>query len=133
MQSFGVSGVHVPLSQVAGLQTVPHAGPVTNFMAKCEPDCGRFTGVGEKVWFKADEQAFQDEPGWPTVKLADTGYVEMKVPECLAPGEYLIRHEIISMTECAKPFKCQLYPGCAQIKVEGSGTVRHLHAPSASR
>jgi len=102
----------------------PHAGPVTNFMAKCEPDCGSFTGIGEKSWFKVDEQKYVDGDGWPTTSLATTGYVEMKVPECLAPGEYLVRHEIISLSECHKKNRCQLYPGCAQIKVEGKGTVR---------
>lgn len=41
--------------------------------------------------------------------------------EGLAPGNYLIRHELIALHQANAP---QFYPECAQIKVTGSGTAQ---------
>jgi hypothetical protein len=45
------------------------------------------------------------------------------IPSCLAPGEYLVRHEIIALSGCSTIGKCQFYPSCAQVRVIGNGTV----------
>ncbi|KFY89209.1 hypothetical protein V500_05871 [Pseudogymnoascus sp. VKM F-4518 (FW-2643)] len=100
----------------------PHSGPILTYMAKCEPDCGHFTGNEGDVWFKIDEAAYGTM--WATQTLFDQDNKwYSKVPECLAPGEYLVRHEIIALSGCASENKCQFYPSCAQVKVEGDGTV----------
>jgi hypothetical protein len=39
----------------------------------------------------------------------------------LAPGNYLIRHELIALHQANNP---QFYPECAQITVTGSGTAQ---------
>jgi hypothetical protein len=101
----------------------PHAGPAITYMARCEPDCASFLGTEGKVWFKISEGAFEGD-AWVTETLGATGYLKSRVPVCLAPGEYLVRHEIVSMTECARSGRCQIYPSCAQVKVVGSGIVR---------
>ncbi|KFY60703.1 hypothetical protein V497_03435 [Pseudogymnoascus sp. VKM F-4516 (FW-969)] len=100
----------------------PHSGPILTYMAKCEPDCGHFTGNEGDVWFKIDEAAYGTS--WATQTLFDQDNKwYSKVPECLAPGEYLVRHEIIALSGCAQENKCQFYPSCAQVKVEGDGTA----------
>ncbi|KFY34386.1 hypothetical protein V494_06815 [Pseudogymnoascus sp. VKM F-4513 (FW-928)] len=100
----------------------PHSGPILTYMAKCDPDCGHFTGNEGDVWFKIDEAAYGTS--WATQTLFDQDNKwYSKVPECLAPGEYLVRHEIIALSGCASENKCQFYPSCAQVKVEGDGTV----------
>ncbi|KAK0647309.1 Cellulose-growth-specific protein [Lasiodiplodia hormozganensis] len=100
----------------------PHSGPVLTYMAKCDPDCGSFTGTEGAVWFKIDEWGYQDET-WGSQKLVDDGNVwTSTVPACLAPGEYLVRHEIIALSDCKTEGKCQFYPSCAQVTVEGDGT-----------
>ncbi|PVH96144.1 lytic polysaccharide monooxygenase [Periconia macrospinosa] len=96
----------------------PHSGPIVTYMARCEPDCGSFLGSEGKVWFKIDEFGFEDS--WATQKLYNQKYWwNVTVPECIPDGEYLIRHEIIALSECKTVGKCQFYPSCTQIKVIG--------------
>lgn len=42
------------------------------------------------------------------------------IPKNLAPGNYLIRHELLALHQANTP---QFYPECAQLVVTGSGTV----------
>ncbi|RPB01622.1 cellulose-growth-specific protein [Choiromyces venosus 120613-1] len=42
-----------------------------------------------------------------------------KIPANLAPGNYLIRHELLALHQANTP---QFYPECAQVNVIGSGT-----------
>lgn len=84
---------------------------------------------------------------WATQKMFDDGNTWTSViPKCLAPGEYLVRHEIIALSEASKAGGCQFYvrfnsysiytycvrthiyipcsqPSCAQVTVVGTGTV----------
>lgn len=100
----------------------PHAGPILTYMAKCDPDCGHFNGTTGNVWFKIDQMGYNTS--WATQYLFDHGNKwSSQVPACLAPGEYLVRHEIIALSGCAKSGGCQFYPSCAQVTVTGSGTV----------
>ncbi|KAL7271406.1 hypothetical protein RUND412_005831 [Rhizina undulata] len=99
--------------------------PIMTYMAKCDPDCGSFWGTEGDVWFKIDEYGWNnDTRSWATQKLFDDGNTwTSTVPECLAPGEYLVRHEIISVSEASKAGGAQFYPSCAQVQVIGNGTV----------
>lgn len=101
----------------------PHSGPILTYMAKCEPNCGSFTGSTGKVWFKIDESGYENG-SWASQKLYDQGNIwKSTVPACLADGEYLVRHEIIALSDCSKIGKCQFYPSCAQVKVVGGKGV----------
>ena len=44
------------------------------------------------------------------------------LPNNLAPGEYLVRHEIIALHLATTEGKAEFYPSCQQIKVGGSET-----------
>ena len=44
------------------------------------------------------------------------------LPDNLAPGEYLVRHEIIALHLATTKGKAEFYPSCQQIKVGGNGT-----------
>lgn len=47
---------------------------------------------------------------WATQKMFDDGNTWTSViPKCLAPGEYLVRHEIIALSEASKAGGCQFY------------------------
>jgi len=98
-------------------------------MARCtNDDCGAFTGFEEdvgKVWFKVDEMGYNStSKQWATYYLFKNGNTwSTIIPACLAPGEYLVRSEIIALSECKTVGQCQFYPECTQIKVEGDGTV----------
>lgn len=85
---------------------------------------------------------------WATQKMFDDGNTWTSIiPKCLAPGEYLVRHEIIALSDAYKTGGCQFYvripdgcgnsagvhvilipryeiqPSCAQVTVVGKGTV----------
>lgn len=98
-----------------------HSGPIFTYMAKCTPDCGSFTGSEGTPWFKVHQMGYASK--WATQVLfnqANTWYTT--IPACLEPGEYLVRHEIISLSECKTVGQCQFYPSCHQVKV----VVSHL-------
>lgn len=50
--------------------------------------------------------------------MTEGGTVEYTIPECLASGFYLVRHEIIALHQ-----EAEFYPGCHQLEVTGSGST----------
>ena len=49
--------------------------------------------------------------------------VQYTIPECLAPGYYLVRHEIIALHAAWEYPGAQFYPGCHQLEITGSGST----------
>ena len=98
-------------------------GPVMVWMYKCEGDFGACDGGGAN-WFKIDEMGLNSPPlsgeDWGNaVIMADLAWTST-IPAKLAPGNYLIRHELLALHQANTP---QFYPECAQIVVTGSGTA----------
>lgn len=50
------------------------------------------------------------------------GWVDFTMPSCVAPGNYLLRAEIIALHNGNKQGQAQFYMGCAQINVSSSGS-----------
>jgi len=99
------------------------------YMARCPSGgCNNWDGSG-KVWFKIDHQGLvsgtQNSGKWAGDAIVDTLDWTTTVPKTLAPGEYLIRHELLALHQANNP---QFYPECAQLTVTGSGSV----VPSSS-
>lgn len=46
----------------------------------------------------------------------------VRIPSNLAPGNYLIRHEIIALHLGEQQGGAEFYPSCTQLKVGGSGS-----------
>jgi hypothetical protein len=101
----------------------PHSGPILTYMARCEPDCASFNGWEEASWFKIDERGYNATgKNWATYYLSKANFMwNVTIPECLADGEYLVRHEIIALSGCAVEGKCQFYPECTQVRVINGG------------
>lgn len=101
-----------------------HLSPILTYMAKCaNNNCGNFTGSEGAVWFKIAENAHENG-SWATQKLTDAKFKwDVTIPKCLAPGQYLVRHEIIQLAGAQYLGTCQFYMNCAQVNVIGSGTV----------
>ncbi|KAG9085706.1 hypothetical protein FS749_004213 [Ceratobasidium sp. UAMH 11750] len=98
-----------------------HVGPVMVYIAPTASN-----GEGP-VWVKLFDQGFTND--WATNYLiAAKGHVTITLPD-LAPGEYLLRPEIIALHEGETDFTvnsargAQFYMGCGQIKVVSSGSV----------
>lgn len=112
-------------------------GPILVWMYKCAGEFSACDGSGEE-WFKIDEAGFHGDgvtvfldtetpSGWDIAKLVGSNKSwNSTIPEGLAPGNYLIRHELIALHQANTP---QFYAECAQVTVTGSGTAE----PDASQ
>jgi len=125
-------GTSAPLSaSVAAGQTVTaiwaqwthQQGPVMVWMFKCASTFASCTGAGQG-WFKIDQMGMTAPPltgtSWGTAVVEATLKWTSTIPARLAPGNYLIRHELLALHQANTP---QWYPECAQIVVTGSGTA----------
>jgi hypothetical protein len=79
------------------------------------------------VWFKIDESGLIDKSTneWAVTPLETAGNAgySYTIPECLASGYYLVRHEIIAVFVANEYPGVQIYPGCHQLEVTSSGTT----------
>ncbi|KAF8421452.1 putative endo-beta-1,4-glucanase D [Tirmania nivea] len=98
-----------------------HKGPVTVWIAPRSSE-----GNGE-VWTKIAEDGFSNGQ-WAVERLiANKGKHDVKLPASLAPGDYLLRAEIIALHEADTNFQtnsvrgAQFYPSCSQITVTSGG------------
>ncbi|KAF2006555.1 lytic polysaccharide monooxygenase [Amniculicola lignicola CBS 123094] len=101
-------------------------GPMVAWLADCGGDCRDFDTTNAD-WFKIGEKGllwgtivdgmwFQRQFGvWDGTPSSWTE----QIPASLRPGNYLVRHEIISLHSANKP---QWYPECAHLEVKGTGT-----------
>lgn len=55
--------------------------------------------------------------------IANNGWAYFNLPTCLAPGQYLMRIEIIALHSAYSQGGAQFYTSCAQLNVGGSGTL----------
>lgn len=53
----------------------------------------------------------------------NAGY-RFNIPQCLAPGYYLVRHELIALHAAWAYPGVQFYPSCFQLNVSGGGSTR---------
>ncbi|KAI0063685.1 hypothetical protein BV25DRAFT_405449 [Artomyces pyxidatus] len=95
-----------------------HLGPVSTYMTSCNDDCSSFDASSAK-WFKLDADGY-DNGTFASQKLMDNNFQwTSTIPAALAPGQYLMRHEIIALHSTGDP---QYYPSCTQVNVTGNGS-----------
>src|ERR1700759_2782578 len=95
-------------------------------MARCGNSCANFKGDSGPVWFKIDQMGYDKSknPPWGSDMLAKQGATwTATIPSSIAPGEYLLRHEILALHVGGKRFGAQFYPACVQVKVSGGGSA----------
>lgn len=97
-----------------------------DYLANCNGECT----VAEKTklqFNKIDEQglvSWTAQPGsWASDKLiAANNSWTVTIPKSVAPGNYVLRHEIIALHSSGESDGAQNYPQCINLKVTGSGT-----------
>jgi hypothetical protein len=107
---------------------IQHPGPLSFWLAKA-PDTVEDWDPSGNVWFKI----WEDNPTitsssitWDTDALNDNKgdtTVSVTIPTCVAPGEYLLRVQHIGLHSAEQVGGAQFYIGCAQLKIEGSGSL----------
>jgi hypothetical protein len=105
---------------------VSHHGPVMDYLAPCGDDCTTVDKT-KLQWTKIDEAGLNEwvsQPGdWASDDLiANNNTWSMKIPSSIAPGKYVLRHEIIALHSANNPDGAQNYPQCMNIEVTGSGS-----------
>lgn len=128
--SEGVKTMSVNAGDNVGFRADPqiqHPGPLSFWLARAPGKVDGWDPTGA-VWFKFWEDQPQitaqnliwatdpknDNQGVPTVNVT--------LPECIAPGEYLLRVEHVGLHSAQQAGGAQFYIGCAQINVTSSGT-----------
>lgn len=107
----------------ADLNKWPHdIGPMLTYLASCgSTTCDKFDSRTAK-WFKIDQVAKDNSGNWVQQQLMNGDVFRATLPDNLAPGEYLVRHEIIALHLATTKGLAEFYPSCQQIKVGGNGT-----------
>ncbi|KAI0063290.1 hypothetical protein BV25DRAFT_412292 [Artomyces pyxidatus] len=101
-----------------------HYGPINIYLAQV-PDAT--TAVGSSAsWFKIWEMGMpSDSPDyWATEVLNDNcGHFTFTVPTGIAPGNYLLRAEVIALHVASSIGGAQFYMSCYQLNIGGTGTA----------
>ncbi|KAJ4985635.1 glycosyl hydrolase family 61 [Stagonosporopsis vannaccii] len=98
-----------------------HVGPVITYVA---PYTGDVEAVDKTTlqWTKIQANGYENGE-WAAVKMIGQNNTwPVTVPEALAPGKYVFRHEIIALHGAQAVNGAQNYPQCLNIEVTGSGT-----------
>lgn len=71
-------------------------------------------------WFKVAERGLNNGVWAVDELIANDGWHYFEMPSCVAPGQYLMRVELLALHSASSPGGAQFYIGCAQI--EGAST-----------
>ncbi|KAI0973488.1 glycoside hydrolase family 61 protein [Xylaria arbuscula] len=98
-----------------------HKGPITAWLAKVD-DAATASKTGLK-WFKIWEDTFNTSTKkWGVDNMiSNQGWTKFQMPQCIAPGNYLLRVEILALHSARTSMGAQFYMSCAQVKIGGSG------------
>ncbi|CCF36552.1 family 61 endoglucanase [Colletotrichum higginsianum] len=105
-----------------------HPGPIMTYLADCGGKCSEFDGSKGNVWVKIDQSGYDANEAipWASKRLPEQNSTyTIKLPATIAPGEYILRHEILGLQRTNKDGNlAQFYPGCHQITVTGGGATK---------
>jgi hypothetical protein len=104
-----------------------HHGPVIDYLANCgDAGCETVDKTTLK-FFKIDEVGLVDGTSAPGVwgsdqLIANNNSWMVQIPSNIAPGNYVLRHEIIALHSANQANGAQNYPQCFNLQITGSGT-----------
>jgi cellulase len=101
---------------------ISHKGPTIAYLKKVN-DATSDSGVGGG-WFKIQEDGFSNGV-WGTEKvIKNQGRHSIKIPSCIAPGQYLLRAEMIALHGAGNYPGAQFYMECAQLNIVGGSGAK---------
>jgi lytic cellulose monooxygenase (C1-hydroxylating) len=99
-----------------------HDGPVIVYLAKV--DDVKTTSPQSAGWFKIGQTGLVKTDYWGTDVLnANCGKYDVTIPKDIAPGNYLLRAEVIALHVAGSVGGAQFYVSCYQLTVTGSGSA----------
>ncbi len=92
------------------------------YMTSCgSGGCVTFNSLSAK-WFKIQQSGLRADGTWAMKDLYDGLPTNVSLPSNIAPGEYLIRHEILALHNAQSIGGAEFYPSCGQLRIRGSQT-----------
>ncbi|TDZ46962.1 Polysaccharide monooxygenase Cel61a [Colletotrichum trifolii] len=127
------AGGHVTLAAGSKIALVwntwpdSHKGPVLDYLAKCSGNCETVDKTSLE-FFKIGSGSLIDmsltNGKWADDVLIANGFTwTVQIPANLAPGNYVLRHEILALHSGGNPNGAQAYPQCFNIQVTGGGSL----------
>ncbi|KAI8264603.1 Polysaccharide monooxygenase [Colletotrichum sp. SAR11_239] len=103
-----------------------HKGPVMDFLANCNGPCNAIDKTALR-FFKIDGAGLIDPPQqtnkWAASALIANGNAWLvRIPSNIAPGHYVLRHDIIALHSAGQQNGAQSYPQCINLEITGEGT-----------
>lgn len=97
------------------------------YLAPCNGDCSTVDKSSLK-FVKIDAKGLIDGSSPPGIWAADqlianNNTWSMTIPSSYAPGNYVLRHEIIALHSAGNLNGAQNYPQCFNIKITGGGSA----------
>lgn len=119
--------------------TDPHPGVFLNYLAPANSSWGTNTADALK-FFKISEFGYdptvkndKEDYGLATGSFKKAGKVStVTIPADIAPGSYVLRHEIIALHEANDKNGAQNYPMCINIELSGTGTATPPGVPATA-
>ncbi|KAI9147169.1 Endoglucanase-4 [Paramyrothecium foliicola] len=107
-----------------------HKGPVIDYLAPfgTSPGSLSFAKIAEKGLVSGSN------PGtWAADELIANGNSwTVTIPSSTAPGQYVLRHEIIALHSAGNANGAQFYPQCINIEVTSGGSTKPSGSPATS-
>ncbi|KAI1812778.1 carbohydrate-binding module family 1 protein [Poronia punctata] len=107
-----------------------HHGPVQVYMAavsdaaSADPTSASWFKVFADTWAPSGSGGAGDDDYWGTKDMNNCcGRMDVKVPEDIAPGDYLLRAEVAALHVAGSSGGAQFYMTCYQLTVDGSGSA----------
>ncbi|KAF7548463.1 hypothetical protein G7Z17_g7027 [Cylindrodendrum hubeiense] len=109
---------HTLYSGPEDVMDASHLGPTMAYLKKVD-NAVTAVGAGDG-WFKIQEDGLNDGV-WGTSKVIQAqGRHPITIPDCIEPGNYLLRAEMVALHGASSYPGAQFYMECAQINVVGS-------------
>ncbi|KAK3371810.1 glycosyl hydrolase family 61-domain-containing protein [Lasiosphaeria ovina] len=109
-----------------------HKGPVIDYLANCNGPCQNVDKTKLK-FFKIDEVGLVDAAsgtfGASQLTNNNNSWL-VRIPTDIAPGNYVLRHEIIALHAAGQTNGAQNYPFCFSLAISGSGTANPAGIPA---
>ncbi|KAL0938575.1 glycosyl hydrolase family 61 [Colletotrichum truncatum] len=127
------AGGHATVAAGAKIQLIwntwpeSHKGPVIDYLAKCNGNCETVDKTSLN-FFKISaegliDMSLQNGKWADDVLMANNFTWTVQIPSNLAPGNYVLRHEMIALHSGGNPNGAQAYPQCFNLQVTGGGSL----------
>ncbi|KAL3425828.1 glycosyl hydrolase family 61 [Phlyctema vagabunda] len=115
---------HTLTSSSSDVIDASHKGPIQAYLKKVG-DATTDAGPGNG-WFKISSDGYDPATNtWAVDKLIAAGGVQqIPIPACIAPGQYLLRAELLALHSASGSGGAQFYMECAQINIKGGTSAK---------